>query len=99
VTGGTREFRGQVGWEVEASMWRQGWGVWRRCGMWSSWRVNGEAGDGIWSVKNKRHFIDIGAFILDSSMIVSLLNAYRSILYMKKCEHILKEVIQVKEIS
>jgi hypothetical protein len=37
-------------WGVEASMWRPG-GVGRRCGMWSSQRVDG--GNGIWSVKNK----------------------------------------------
>jgi hypothetical protein len=37
-----REFRGQVGWGVRASMWR--WRVvGRRCGMWN----------GIWSVKNE----------------------------------------------
>jgi hypothetical protein len=35
-------------------MWRQG-SVERRCGMWSSRRVDGggELGNGLWSVKNK----------------------------------------------
>jgi cytochrome c556 len=37
---------------VEASTWRQG-EVGRRCGMWSSWKVDGGTGNGIWSVKNK----------------------------------------------
>jgi hypothetical protein len=47
-TGGSRVFRGQVGWVVVgASTLRQGLG--RRCGMWSSWSVDG--GGGIWSVK------------------------------------------------
>jgi hypothetical protein len=36
---------------VRASTWRQG-GVLRRCGLWSSWRVDGR-GNGIWSVKSK----------------------------------------------
>jgi hypothetical protein len=36
--------------EVGASMWRQG-GVGRRCGMWSSWRVDGGVGNGTRSVK------------------------------------------------
>jgi hypothetical protein len=40
-TGGSREFRGHVGWGLEASMWRWG-GVGRRCGMWSSQKVVGE---------------------------------------------------------
>jgi hypothetical protein len=47
-----RELRGQVGWAVGASMWRQGW-VGRSCGMWSSLRVDGGEGNGIWSVKSK----------------------------------------------
>jgi hypothetical protein len=33
-------------------MWRQS-GVERRCGMWSRGRIDGEIGNGIWSVKNK----------------------------------------------
>jgi hypothetical protein len=41
------EVRGQVGWGLEASMWRGG------SGMWSSLRVSGEVGNGIWSIKNK----------------------------------------------
>jgi hypothetical protein len=36
-TGGPREFRGQVGWALGASMWRWG-GVERRCEMWSNRR-------------------------------------------------------------
>jgi hypothetical protein len=38
-------------------MWRWG-GVGRRYGMWSSWRVDGGAGNGIWSIKiNKNKII------------------------------------------
>ena len=40
-TGGPREFRGQVWWGVRASKWRLG-EVGRRCGMWSSQRLDGE---------------------------------------------------------
>jgi hypothetical protein len=40
-TGGPREFRGQMGWRVGASMWNRGV-VGRRCEMWNSWRVGGE---------------------------------------------------------
>ena len=39
--GGPREVRGQVGWELGASTWRQG-EVGRRCGMGSSRRVDGD---------------------------------------------------------
>jgi hypothetical protein len=40
-TGGLREFRYQMRWRVEISMWR--WGVaGRRCEMWNSWMVEGE---------------------------------------------------------
>ena len=49
-TGGPRKFRGQVGWGDGASTWRR---VGRRCGMWSSHRVDWGKGNGIWSVKNK----------------------------------------------
>ena len=38
-TGGFREFKGQVGQGVRASMWRWG-GLGRRCEMWSSQRVD-----------------------------------------------------------
>jgi hypothetical protein len=48
-TGGPWEFRGQVGWGLGISMWRQGVG--RRYGMWNSLRVGW--GDKMWSVKNK----------------------------------------------
>jgi hypothetical protein len=44
-TGGLREFRDQVGCELGTSIWRQG-GAGRRCGMWSSGRVDGEEQDG-----------------------------------------------------
>jgi hypothetical protein len=37
------EFREKVGWGMEASTWRWG-GVGRRCGMWSSQRVDGGQG-------------------------------------------------------
>jgi hypothetical protein len=30
-----------------------GWGLGRKCGMWIGQRVDGEIGNGIWSVKNK----------------------------------------------
>jgi hypothetical protein len=43
------EFRGQVEWGL-ASTWRR---LGRRCGMWSNWRVDWGAGNGIWSIKNK----------------------------------------------
>jgi hypothetical protein len=47
-TGGPREFRGQAGWGVGASRWRQvGCGGGVGCGS-----VEGGVGDGIWSVKN-----------------------------------------------
>jgi hypothetical protein len=50
-TGGPREFRGQVGWQVGASTWR--WGeVGRKCAKWSSWRLDVGAKNGIWSLKN-----------------------------------------------
>jgi hypothetical protein len=45
---GSREVRWDGGWE-------QG-GVGRRCGMWSSQRVDGGVENGIWSVKNKLKF-------------------------------------------
>ena len=48
ATGGPREFRGQVGLEVGAPIWRQG-EVGRRYGMWNGQRVDGE-GNKIWSV-------------------------------------------------
>jgi hypothetical protein len=55
VTGDPREFRGQEV-RVGTSMWRWG-GVGRRCGMWSSLRVDQRGvGNGIWSVKNKLFF-------------------------------------------
>jgi hypothetical protein len=41
---GPREFRGEVGLGMGASTWRQGVG--RRCGMWSSWKV-----DWKWGIK------------------------------------------------
>jgi hypothetical protein len=31
-------------------MWRRG-GFWRRCGMWNNQKVDGRAGNEIWSVK------------------------------------------------
>jgi hypothetical protein len=42
VTGGPREFRDQVGWRVGGGgiHVETGWGG-GRCGMWSSWRVDG----------------------------------------------------------
>jgi hypothetical protein len=40
-TGGARVFRVQMGWRVEASMWKLGV-VGRKYGMWNSWRVGGE---------------------------------------------------------
>jgi hypothetical protein len=43
------KFRGQVGWGVGTSMWRQG--LWRRYGMWNSQRVDkGGVGNKIWGV-------------------------------------------------
>jgi hypothetical protein len=65
--GGPREFRGQMGWGMGTSTWRQGWGgewghphgdkggVGKRYGMWNSQRLDweGGAGNGIWSAKNK----------------------------------------------
>jgi hypothetical protein len=53
-TGGPREFRGLVGWEVEG--WGHPWGdrgLGRRYGMRSSLRV-GQEGNKIWSVKKKK---------------------------------------------
>jgi hypothetical protein len=50
-TGVPREFRGQVGWGLGVFKWR--WGqVGRRCGMWSSQRVDG-AGVGEWDMEYK----------------------------------------------
>jgi hypothetical protein len=54
--GGTREFRGQVGWGFGASTWR--WvGVGRRCVMGSSWSVDGGEGwgmeYGVWKMNYK----------------------------------------------
>ena len=40
-TGCLRKFKGQVGWGLGTSTWRQG-GVGRRCGMWNSRRVDRE---------------------------------------------------------
>jgi hypothetical protein len=37
---------------VGTSTWRKH-RVERICEMWSSWRVDGRAGNGIWNVKNK----------------------------------------------
>jgi hypothetical protein len=51
-SGGPREFRGHVAWEVGTSMWRQG--VERRYGKWSSRRV-----DKIWRVKLIYSFINL----------------------------------------
>ena len=45
-TGGPREFRGQVGYEMGVSIWRQG-GLGRLCGMWSSQRVDWGRGRGM----------------------------------------------------
>jgi hypothetical protein len=52
-TGGPRASRGQVGWGVGTSMWRQGggeevWDVEQSEGEWG-----GEVGNKIWSVKDK----------------------------------------------
>jgi hypothetical protein len=46
-TGGPSEFRGQVGWVVGISTWRQGVGAGRRCGIWSSRRVDCGGGQGM----------------------------------------------------
>jgi hypothetical protein len=53
-TGGPREFRGQVGWGLGASTWRQG-RVGKKCEMWSSQSDGrwGGAENGIWSIKNE----------------------------------------------
>jgi hypothetical protein len=49
-TGGPREFRGQMGWRVVVSMWRQGV-VWRRgCGAVGGWEGRGRE----WNMKCKK---------------------------------------------
>jgi hypothetical protein len=51
-TGGPREFRGQLGWEV-GCVWghpRGNTGVRKRFGIWISWRVD-RVDDKIWSIK------------------------------------------------
>jgi hypothetical protein len=51
---GSSEFR--VGRELGTSSWiwcGVGVGLGKRCGMWSRWRVDVGAGNGIWSVKNR----------------------------------------------
>jgi hypothetical protein len=50
-TGGPREFRGQMGWRVGASMWI--WGIMgRRYGMWNSWR--GEGRGSKWNIECRK---------------------------------------------
>jgi hypothetical protein len=52
VTGGPREFSGQVAWGRGASMWRRA-GVGRRCGMTSQQRVDLRGGE--WKMECKKY--------------------------------------------
>jgi hypothetical protein len=53
-------------------MWRHG-GVRRRCGMWSSLRVDGGIGNGIWSGKTKIEIKNFkkSSFSMDNSLNVN----------------------------